>query len=236
VRRAVTLWRMMKALIFAAGFGERMRPLTDTTPKPLLRVGGKTLLDYHLEKLSAAGFDEVVINVCHLAEQIKQHCGDSRFGLRIRFSEEMPAPLETGGGMLQALPLLGDAPFAAINGDVYCDFDAHALRTKIQRIAESSALAHLLLIDNPEHHPDGDFVLREGRAMTCGGAKLTFSGIGVYKPALLAGLSHGVFKLAPVLREAMNFGHVSAEHFRGNWVDVGTPARLTALDQALRTS
>jgi N-acetyl-alpha-D-muramate 1-phosphate uridylyltransferase len=225
---------MTKALIFAAGFGERMRPLTDATPKPLLRVGGKALIDYHLEKLSAAGFDEVVINVCHLAEQIKQHCSASRFGLAIRFSEEAPLPLETGGGMLQALHLLGDAPFAAINGDVYCEFDARALRIGLENFAQSSALAHLLLIDNPEHHPEGDFVLREGRAMTCGGSKLTFTGIGIYKPALLAGLARGAFKLAPVLREAMNFGHVSAEHFRGTWVDVGTPARLLALDDALQ--
>jgi len=228
---------MRHALIFAAGLGERMRPLTDHTPKPLLAVGGKPLIAWHLEKLAAAGVNYVVINTSHLAGQFPEMLGDgARWGLRIRYAYEGDTPLETGGGMLNALPLLGPEPFIAINGDIWSDADLATLP------AEPDGLAHLLLVDNPPHHPDGDFALdAHGRVHADGAPRLTFSGIGVYRPALLrpwrdvAGDIAGTprFKLAPLLRAAMADGGVSGTHFHGAWTDVGTPQRLQELEQAL---
>jgi MurNAc alpha-1-phosphate uridylyltransferase len=231
---------MRHALIFAAGRGERMRPLTDTTPKPLLPVGGKPLIVWHLEKLAAAGVNYVVINTSHLAEQFPAALGDgSRWGLRIRYAYEGEQPLETGGGMLNALPLLGDAPFIAISGDIWSDADFTALPP------EPTGLAHLLLVDNPPHHPDGDFALdAQGSVHDTGTARLTFSGIGVYRPALLQSLREVAdptpantgpprFKLAPLLRAAMAGDAVSGSHFRGRWTDVGTPQRLAELQGSL---
>lgn len=219
----------MKALIFAAGFGERMLPLTQHTPKPLLQVHGKSLIVYHLEALARAGFHEVVINVSHLAEQIKTALGDgSAWGLVLHYSDEGQPPLETGGGMQKALAFLGEAPFLALNGDIFVDLDFSALKTH----ALGGALAHLLMVSNPAHHPEGDFVLSQGKLRTCGPNKLTFSGIGIYHPQLLAGLAPGRYKLGPILREAMAFGQISGEHFTGAWEDVGTPERLAALNAA----
>ena len=228
---------MRHALIFAAGRGERMRPLTDTTPKPLLPAGGKPLIVWHLEKLAAAGVNYVVINTSHLAEQFPAALGDgSRWGLRIRYAYEGEEPLETGGGMLNALPLLGDAPFIAISGDIWTDADFTTLPL------EPTGLAHLLLVDNPPHHPDGDFALdAQGLVHDTGTARLTFSGIGVYRPQLLRNWRDVVeatetrprFKLAPLLRAAMADAAVTGTHFRGNWTDVGTPQRLRELEQAL---
>jgi len=232
----------MKALIFAAGLGERMRPLTEHTPKPLLAAGGKPLIMWHLEKLAALGVREVVVNTSWLAGQFPATLGDgSRWGLRLHFVHEGDTPLETGGGMLNALPLLGDAPFLAVNGDIWCDFDFARLP------AEPEGEAHLLLVDNPEHHSEGDFVLdADGRVHDAGAApRLTFAGIGVYRPSLLAGWRQVVgdaegadaapprFKLAPLLRAAMTRGAVHGQHHRGRWTDVGTPRRLQALDAAL---
>ncbi len=232
----------MKALIFAAGLGERMRPLTEHTPKPLLAAGGKPLIVWHLEKLAALGVREVVVNTSWLAGQFPATLGDgSRWGLRLHFVHEGDTPLETGGGMLNALPLLGDAPFLAVNGDIWCDFDFARLP------AEPEGEAHLLLVDNPEHHSEGDFVLdADGRVHDAGAApRLTFAGIGVYRPSLLAGWRQVVgdaegadaapprFKLAPLLRAAMTRGAVHGQHHRGRWTDVGTPRRLQALDAAL---
>ena len=171
---------MRHALIFAAGFGERMRPLTEHTPKPLLMAGGKPLIEWHLEKLAAAGVRYVVINTSHLAAQFPEKLGNgSRWGLRIRYAYEGTVPLETGGGMLNALPLLGPEPFIAINGDIWCDIDFAALP------AEPEGLAHLLLVDNPAHHPLGDFSLHGDRVDDDGDPRLTFSGIGVYRGGLL---------------------------------------------------
>lgn len=232
----------MKALIFAAGLGERMRPLTDTTPKPLLRAGGKPLIAWHLERLAAIGVREVVVNTSWLAAQFPATLGDgAAFGLRIRYSDEGPVPLETGGGMLQALAALGDAPFLAVNGDIWTDFDFARLPR------EPAGDAHLVMVDNPAHHPQGDFVLRgDGRLEEDGGAWLTFSGIGVYRPRLLddwravigdapgAGAMPPRFRLAPLLRAAMRRGAASGEHHAGAWTDVGTPERLRLLDEALR--
>ncbi len=232
---------MRHALIFAAGLGERMRPLTEHTPKPLLVAGGKPLIVWHLERLAAAGVRYVVINTSHLAEQFPQVLGDGAFwGLRIRYAYEGPVPLETGGGMLHALPLLGPEPFLAINGDIWTDADLSALP------AEPPGLAHLLLVDNPEHHPDGDFVLDTGgRVHDSGSPRLTFSGIGVYRRELLrdapvaeerpaGGATPPRFKLAPLLRAAIAREQVGGAHHRGQWTDVGTPQRLAALDRRLR--
>jgi N-acetyl-alpha-D-muramate 1-phosphate uridylyltransferase len=216
------------ALIFAAGRGERMRPLTDTTPKPLLNVGGKRLIEWHLEKLAAAGVKTVVINTSHRAEQFPIALGDgSRWNLRIRYSYEGTTPLETGGGMLHALALLGDAPFIAVNGDIWSDFDFSTLSQNPQGIA------HLVMIDNPPHNPRGDFVLRDGLLHDEESTRLTFAGIGVYRSALVSGHPPGVFGIAPLLRAAMRLGHVSGQHHRGQWVDVGTPQRLRELDDRL---
>jgi MurNAc alpha-1-phosphate uridylyltransferase len=233
---------MRHALIFAAGLGERMRPLTGHTPKPLLHVGGKPLIAWHLEKLAAAGVHYVVINTSHLADQFPEALGDgSRWGLRIRYAYEGPAPLETGGGMLNALPLLGDAPFLAINGDIYSDLDYATLPPQPQ------GLAYLVMVDNPAHHPDGDFLLdAQGQLHAEGAPRLTFSGIGVYRRGLLQGWRGSIgaatgadatpprFKLAPLLRAAMAAGQVHGTHHRGTWADVGTPARLADLDTYLR--
>ena len=232
---------MKHALIFAAGLGERMRPLTDRTPKPLLKVGGKPLIVWHLEKLATAGVHYVVINTSHLAEQFPDTLGDgSRWGLRIRYAYEGTTPLETGGGMLNALPLLGSEPFIAVNGDIWCDADFAALPS------EPTGLAHLLLVDNPPQHPGGDFSLDgHGIAHDNGQPRLTFSGIGVYRHDILRdwssiiGAASGVeakpprFKLAPLLRAAMENDTVSGSHYRGAWTDVGTPERLAQLETKL---
>jgi MurNAc alpha-1-phosphate uridylyltransferase len=216
------------ALIFAAGRGERMRPLSDATPKPLLRAGGKRLIEWHLENLAAAGVREVVINTSHLAEQFPAALGDgARWDLRILWSYEGPEPLETGGGMQRALPLLGAAPFIVVNGDIWTDF---AFSTLPQ---EPTGLAHLVLVDNPPHHPHGDFVLRENRLLDEDEGRLTFAGLGVYRPELLAGQQAGKYSIVPLLRAAMRAGPVGGEHFRGGWSDIGTPARLAELDAQL---
>jgi MurNAc alpha-1-phosphate uridylyltransferase len=216
------------AMILAAGRGERMRPLTDHTPKPLLEAGGRPLIGHHLAALARAGVREVVVNHAHLGAQIEQALGDgAAYGLRIRYSPEEVA-LETGGGIFRALPLLGPDPFIVVNGDVWTDFDPARLR-----LADAD-LAHLVLVDNPAHHPAGDFVLAGDRVREDGGPRLTFSGVGVYRPALFDGCAPGRFPLAPLLRAAIAVGRVSGEHHRGRWVDVGTPERLAALDLQLR--
>lgn len=212
------------ALIFAAGVGERMRPLTNTTPKPLLRVRGKHLIEYHLEKLAIAGVHEVVINTSHLAEQFPEALGDgARWGMRIHYSYEGPTALETGGGMLHALPLLGSDPFIVVNGDIYCNLDF----LKLPRVP--SGLAHLVVVDNPPHYPQGDFVLRDGLLRDEAAPRLTFAGIGVYRPQLLAQLRHGRFSIVPTLRAAMGAAQISGEHYLGVWADIGTPQRLAEL-------
>jgi N-acetyl-alpha-D-muramate 1-phosphate uridylyltransferase len=217
-----------KAMILAAGRGERMRPLTDHTPKPLLEAGGRPLIGHHLTALAKAGVREVVVNHAHLGAQIEAALGDgAAYGLRLRYSPEAVA-LETGGGIFRALPILGPDPFVVVNGDVWTDFDLGDLG-----LAESD-LAHLVLVDNPVHHPAGDFVLEGDRVRDADGPRLTFSGIGVYRPALFDGCTAGRFPLAPLLRTAMAAGRVSGEHYRGRWVDVGTPERLAALDRELR--
>lgn len=218
----------MKAMILAAGKGERMRPLTLHTPKPLLPVGGLPLIEHHIRALAAAGFTELVINHAWLGEQIEAYLGDgARFGVSIAYSAE-GEPLETGGGIQRALPLLGAAPFLLVNGDVWCDYPFAALRRPLD------GLAHLVLVDNPAHHPTGDFRLEAGRARPRGEQSgLTYSGIAVLDPALFDGCQPGAFKLAPLLVGAMARDAVSAEHYRGQWVDVGTVERLAEVERRL---
>lgn len=217
----------MKAMILAAGRGDRMRPLTDTTPKPLLKVAGKPLIQYTIEKLVAAGFTELVINVAYLGEQIMQTLGDGwQFGASILYSDEGEAGLETAGGIIQALPLLGSKPFLVVNSDVACDFPLETLRK------EPQGLAHLVFMPNPEHHPQGDFALGDDGIMRLeGDNKLTFSGIGIYKPELFADIPEGKLKLRPVLEKAMVQGLISGEKFDGFWMDIGTPERLQVLER-----
>jgi MurNAc alpha-1-phosphate uridylyltransferase len=227
----------MKTMILAAGRGERMRPLTDSTPKPLLMAGGKPLIVWHLERLAKAGLREVVINHAHLGAQIEAALGDgSRWGVSIRYSPEPEGALETAGGIANALPLLGhEHPFLVINGDIFCDWDVTCAANALKQ----DDLAHLVLVPNPSHHPGGDFVLsgrrvRDGvdsaaRAQTC-----TFSGIGIYRPQVFAAILRGQpAKLAPLLRAAMAERRVSGELHSGCWVDVGTPQRLAELDAEL---
>lgn len=219
----------MKAMILAAGRGERMRPLTDTTPKPLLRVGGQALIEYHLAALHAAGIDEIVINHAWLGGQITHYLGDgSRYGVRIQYSDESAGALETAGAIIKALPLLGEAPFVVINGDIFTDYAYADLPP------QPAGLAHLVMVDNPPQHPAGDFVLRAGQVLAEGEPRLTFSGIGVYQPALFAACRPGPLPLAPVLREAMARNEVSGEHYTGQWLDIGTPGRLAELDAGLQ--
>lgn len=227
-----------RALIFAAGRGERMRPLTDRTPKPLLEVGGKRLIEWHLEKLAAAGVREVVINIAHLAAQFAPTLGDgSRWNLSIRYSHEGDEPLETGGGLLHALPLLGSDPFLVVNGDIWCDVDFAILPSRIE------GAAHLLLVDNPPQHPQGDFHLAAGgRVQARGFPIFTYSGIGVFRGTILedwrnivgqvpgAAFDPPYFPLAPLLFAAAARGEVSGQHHAGAWTDVGTPQRLQELD------
>lgn len=223
----------MKAFILAAGRGERMRPLTDHTPKPLLVAGGKPLIVWHLERLAAAGFREIVINHAHLGEQIEAALGDgAQWGLRIAYSPEPPGALETAGGIASALPLLGDQPFLVVNGDVYCEFD-------FGRFLRSTAgMAHLVMVDNPTHHTAGDFSLDGERVTYANGEQtLTYAGIGVFSPSFFADVQPGtVMKLRPLLDAAIAAGNLTGERYAGRWVDVGTPQRLAELDAELRNA
>jgi MurNAc alpha-1-phosphate uridylyltransferase len=230
-------------MILAAGRGERMRPLTDTLPKPLLRVGGRALIEYHLQNLAQAGFRDIVINHAHLGQMIEAALGNGeRFGVRIHYSPE-PAALETAGGLAQALPVLragagkGERqPFLAVNADVYCSMHFSTLLPVLHRMRDhpDSALAHLVLVDNPAHHMDGDFALESGRVTATGKEMFTFSGIGIYQPELFQDVVPGtVARLAPLLKEAMARERVSGQRYFGSWVDVGTPERLRLLDSDL---
>lgn len=206
-----------------------MRPLTDRTPKPLLAVGGRALIEWHIEALRNAGIRELVVNLGHLGGLLREHLGDgSRYGVAIAYSPEPPGALETGGGVFQALALLGDAPFAVVNGDVWCHYPFAALPD------EPAGLAHLVLVDNPAHHAWGDFALDDGRVANDGPERFTFSGISVLRPALFAGCRPGRYSFTPLLRAAADAGQVGGEHYRGRWYDIGTPERLAWLDAELR--
>ena len=220
----------MKAMILAAGRGERMRPLTDHCPKPLLAVGSEPLIGHHLRRLQAAGITEVVINHAWLGAQIEARLGDGAdYGVHIRYSPEGAQGLETAGGIATALPLLGEAPFLVVNGDVLTDIDFQAALTIAAQLSAGGTLAHLWLVANPSHNPGGDFVLAADGAVSSAGAgsALTFSGIGVYHPQLFADTApNQAAKLAPLLRTAMQQGQVQGSEHRGLWLDVGTVERL----------
>jgi len=222
-------------MILAAGRGERMRPLTDHTPKPLLTAAGKPIIEHTISQLVAAGFNDIVINHAHLGRQIEDYLGNGQsLGATICYSPEGKTALETAGGIINALPLLGDKPFLVVNGDIAADFPYAELKNR------TIDLAHLVLVNNPEHHPAGDFVLdHEGVATGTGHTpghkkKLTFSGIGLYSPELFSSTPAGISKLAPLLQAAMLERRVSGQHFTGFWMDIGTPQRLQELDARLR--
>ena len=217
----------MKAMILAAGLGKRMRPLTDQTPKPLLEIGGIPLIVWHIERLAHDGFREIVINIAHLGYQIPEVLGDgSEWGVEISYSDEQEeGALESAGGIIKALSLLGDKTFLVVNGDIWCEYDFDQNKALAPDI-----LAHLILVPNPEHNPEGDFSLQGTVVRDGGGQKYTFSGIGYYSPKLFEGLAYGKQALAPILIEAMKEGRVSGELFEGEWRDIGTPERLKALN------
>lgn len=218
----------MKAMILAAGHGTRMRPLTDYTPKPLLEVAGKALIVWHIEKLAAAGYRDIVINIAWLGDQIPRALGNgARWGINLHYSDEQEEDaLETAGGIIKALPLLGEEPFLVVNGDVWCD---HAFAPYPLAAGD---LAHLILVNNPVHNPAGDFAVKNGRVSATGEARYTFSGIGYYHPALFHGFEYGKRPLLPVLLAAMAKQQVSGALYQGVWQDVGTPQRLTELNQS----
>jgi len=219
----------MKAMILAAGRGERMRPLTDHTPKPLLKAADKPLIEYTIEALVSAGITEIVINLAHLGNQLKTYLGDgSQYQAHIQYSDEGETGLETAGGIKNALPLLGDSPFLVINGDIYCDFPLQSLLNK------PIDLAHLILVNNPVHHPNGDFSLQAQATLTSEGKeKFTFSGIGLYHPDLFADLEPGKSALAPLLKKVMKNQRISGELYSGFWMDIGSPERLENLSNFL---
>lgn len=229
-----------RAMIFAAGRGERLRPLTDTTPKPLLPVAGKPLIEWHLERLADAGIRDVVVNTSHLADRFPAALGDgARWGLAIHYRPEGPEPLETGGGMLNALPLLGEAPFVLVNGDVWSDYALSSLPVL------TDDWAHLVLVPPPAHGGDGDFRLEAGRVHGDGAPRLTYAGIGVFRAALFDGWREALagdagaartpprFRLAPLLRRAMQLNRIGGECYTGRWFDIGTPERLAEAEAAI---
>ena len=220
----------MKAMILAAGRGERLRPLTDATPKALVEAGGKPLIGWHLERLAAAGWREAVVNVSHLAEQIVERIGDgAHFGLRITYSRE-PQPLETAGGIANALRLLGAEPFLLVNADIYCEFPF----ARLSGVALGERLAHLVLVPNPAHRAAGDFSLQGAIVGNGNGARYTYAGVAVVSPAMVAGVKPGdKAPLGPLLHQAADAGRLSGELYRGPWQDVGTAERLAELRSRL---
>ena len=218
----------MKAMILAAGLGTRMRPLTDHRPKPLLEIDHKALIIYHIERLAKAGFDEIIINIAHLGFMIPEALGDgSRWGVKISYSDEQEeGALESAGGIVKALPLLGESPFLVVNGDVWSDYSFDAT------FELGDALAHLVLVDNPDHNEKGDFGLEDGLVHNESERSYTFSGIGYYSPKLFASLVYGPAPLAPLLRAAIEEKKVTGENHKGVWRDIGTPERLAEVNSS----
>lgn len=216
----------MKAMILAAGRGERMRPLTDTTPKPLLEVSGKSLIEYHLFALASAGFTDVVINICYFPEQFITRLGQGeRYGVNIQYSVETGEPLETGGGILNALPLLGEGHFLVLNADIWTDYPLSQLPKTLK------SLAHLVLVDNPPHNPKGDYFLQGGLVSKTGHEpRLTYAGINIYHTSLFAECQPGRFRLPSILEKPIQAGLVTGEHYKGKWMDIGTIERLKNLE------
>jgi len=224
----------MKALVLAAGRGERMLPLTDLVPKPLLPVAGRPLIAYHLEALARAGIHDVVINLAWLGDRLRAALGDgARYGVRIRYSDEGQDALETGGGIFNALPLLGPGAFVVVNGDTWTDYDLRQLA--LDADVDAGAVARIVLVANPAHNPQGDFGLAGDVVVERATERLTYSGIGIYRPQFFAAAQPGKFPLLPLLKRAIAAGSLRGEHYRGEWWDVGSPERLHALDLRLRT-
>ncbi len=218
----------MKAMILAAGRGERLRPLTDETPKPLIKVAGKSLIEYHLNNLAKAGFKEVIINTAWLADKIHTELGDgSNYGVSIHYSDEGEA-LETAGGIIKALPVLGEEPFLVVNGDIYTDFNFSSIKP-----LQTETQAHLILVDNPEHHTNGDFAISDDNLCNQGEVKYTFSGIGLYSPKFFSESAKGIIPLAPMLRKKADEKLITAQHYSGFWTDVGTIERLQVVKNKL---
>jgi len=225
----------MKAIVLAAGRGERLRPITDTTPKPLVPVAGKPLIVYHLEALARADIRDVVINLSWLPDKLRAALGDGAdYGVRIRYTDEGPVALETGGGIFNAIQLLGPAPFLVVNGDTFTDMDFGALKTGADADTRAGVLARLVLVPNPTQHPRGDFGLEGARIVEREADRFTYSGIGVYRPELFAGCQPGKFPLLPLFKRAIAAGRLAGELFQGEWNDVGTPQRLAELDARVR--
>ncbi len=217
---------MMKCMLLAAGLGERLRPLTNEVPKPLIKIAGKPLIDHHLDRLKSAGYREIVINLSYLGDQIREYLKDGhRFGLDIKYSDEGQEPLETAGGIIRALPLLGDQPFLVINADIWCD---HTL--SFPKLTQNKH-AHIVLVNNPSHNPGGDFVYEFGKIYNTGNHFLTYSGIGIYSPKLFQQHKPGKLALAPILRDAIDKETVSGEYHAGTWFDVGTKERLDEVEK-----
>lgn len=225
----------MQVMILAAGRGERMRPLTDKIPKPLLQINDKAIIVYLIESLATAGFTNLVINYAHLGDQIVQLLGDGKeWGVQIEYSAETSGGLETGGGIFNALPLLKSDPFIIVNADIWTDFPFTHLRH--DRYQNIRGQAHLILVDSPSHHPGGDFCLQGNTVLENGPHKLTYSGIAILRHALFANNKAGVFPLAPLLRGVMKTGLVTGEHYQGVWEDIGTPERLQIINNNFTTS
>ena len=225
----------MKAMVLAAGRGERLRPITDTLPKPLVQVAGKPLVVYHLEALARAGVRDVVINLSWLGDKIRAALGDGgRYGVHITYTDEGPVALETGGGIFNAIQHLGPGPFLVVNGDTFTDIDFGALRSQADVDIQAGALARIVLVPNPTQHPRGDFGLEGDRVVERETDRFTYSGVGVYRPELFEGCTPGRFPLAPLLKRAIAEGRLRGELHSGEWCDVGTPQRLADLDTRVR--
>jgi MurNAc alpha-1-phosphate uridylyltransferase len=222
----------MKAIVLAAGRGERLRPITDTLPKPLVSVAGKPLIVYHLEALERAGVRQIVVNLSWLADKIREALGNgSRYGVSITYTDEGPVALETGGGIFNAIQQLGPGPFLVVNGDTFTDIDFGALRAKAEADTQAGALARLVMVPNPTQHPHGDFGLEGDYVVERESGRFTYSGVGVYRPELFDGCSHGRFPLAPLLKRAIAARRLRGELHSGEWCDVGTAQRLSELDK-----
>jgi MurNAc alpha-1-phosphate uridylyltransferase len=225
----------MKAIVLAAGRGERLRPITDTLPKPLVTVAGKPLIVYHLEALAGAGIRDIVINLSWLPDRIREALGDgSRYGVSITYTDEGPVALETGGGIFNALPHLGPGPFLVVNGDTFTDIDLEALQAQADADTRSGALARIVLVPNPTQHPRGDFGLRGDEVVESDTERFTYSGVGLYRPELFESCTPGRFPLVPLLKRAIAAGRLRGELHSGEWCDVGTPQRLSELDARVR--
>ena len=225
----------MKAMVLAAGRGERLRPITDTLPKPLVQVAGKPLVVYHLEALARAGVRDMVINLSWLGDKIRAALGDGgRYGVHITYTDEGPVALETGGGIFNAIRHLGPGPFLVVNGDTFTDIDFGVLRSQADVDIQAGALARIVLVPNPTQHPRGDFGLEGDRVVERETDRFTYSGVGVYRPELFEGCTPGRFPLAPLLKRAIAEGRLHGELHSGEWCDVGTPQRLADLDTRVR--